>query len=186
MCSNRRDMGCCLKFIFAILTLSATFVCANVVPSLSTKELVGSSDLVIVGRVESVQQTGEGSVTFKGVTYRRLDFQADMSVDETIKGEPVPSKFTFSYSSPSADKQGNVARGGLLSKFYGVVFLTERQRGINLPVPIHQHFPQALGRVDRIGMSIWEKTRIKGYCRGSWLCCARIPVLEKSSRHYLD
>jgi hypothetical protein len=76
---------------------------ADFAPTLSTKGLVNSADLIIVGKVERVQQTGSGDITYNGVNYPRRDYAADISVDETIKGEPLPHRFILTFSTPSTD-----------------------------------------------------------------------------------
>jgi hypothetical protein len=91
-----------------------------------------------VGKVERVQQTGAGSIEFHGRDYARLDFRAEMSVDETIKGEPAPFRFIFSYSTPSMDSVGNVAEGGLAPNTYRVVFLKKTTTGYAFVSP---YFP---------------------------------------------
>ena len=103
------------KSTLVAITLGIGIICAKArpVPGLSIKGLVDAADLIIAGKIERVQQTGMGSVELNGVDYARLDFQAGMSVDETIKGRSAPVSFTFSYSIPAIDSVGNVAEGGL-------------------------------------------------------------------------
>ena len=80
------------------IALGIGTICAKArpVPGLSIKGLVDPADLIIAGKVERVQQTGTGSIELNGVAYSRLDFQAEIRVDETIKGGPAPVSFTFS------------------------------------------------------------------------------------------
>jgi len=105
------------------------FVHADVNPTLSIRNLVDSSDLIIVGTVERVQKTGAGSVVLSARDYERLDFQAEIRVDETIKGETAVSRFILNYSTPSADNWGNVANGSLEANTHGVVFLQKTAQG---------------------------------------------------------
>jgi len=116
---------CCqvILAIFAILETGTMW--AGPGPRVSIKGLVGSADLIITGRVDRVQQTGAGVVTFHGQTYSRQDFQAELSVGQIIKGEPVPPKFVLTYSTPAMDSSGNVADGGLFADGYRVVFLSK-------------------------------------------------------------
>jgi hypothetical protein len=102
------------KVTLVAITLGIGIVCAKarLVLGLSVKGLVDPADLIIAGKVERVQQTGTGSIELNGMDYTRLDFQAEMRVDETITGGPAPSSFTFSYSTPAVDSVGNVAEGG--------------------------------------------------------------------------
>lgn len=130
-----------LKPVFAILFLGTTFVYANLVPGLSTKGLVDSAELIIVGKVERVQQTGTGEITFNGVNYTRQDYVADVSVDETIKGEPVSPTFTLTFSAPSADRWGNVAQGGLEPSTYRVIFLNKGSSGYRFVSPYYPSLP---------------------------------------------
>jgi hypothetical protein len=111
------------------------FAHAGIVPTLSIRSLVDSSDLVIVGTVERVQQTGAGSIALSGHDYDRMDYQAEISVDETVKGEPAGPRFVLNYSTPSADNWGNVARGGLEANTYGVVFLRKTAQGYAFESP---------------------------------------------------
>jgi len=90
-----------------------------------------------------VQQTGTGSVELNGVDYARLDFQAGMSVDETIKGRSAPVSFTFSYSIPAIDSVGNVAEGGLAPNTYRVVFLKKTATGYAFVSPYYPSIPSA-------------------------------------------
>ncbi len=124
-----------LKFALVTLLLGLRFVHAEIVPVTSTRSLVDSADLVIVGTVERVQQTGAGSIELSGRDYERLDFQAEISVDATIKGEPVARRFILNYSTPSADSVGNVAHGGLSANTYRVLFLKRTAQGYTFVSP---------------------------------------------------
>ena len=118
-----------------VTLLLGLFVHAEVVPVTSTRSLVDSADLIIVGTVERVQQTGTGSIEFSGRDYERLDFQAEISVDATIKGQPVARHFILNYSTPSADSVGNVAHGGLNANTYQIVFLKRTAQGYTFVSP---------------------------------------------------
>ena len=96
---------------------------------------------MIVGRVERVQQTGAGEVTFHEHAYTRLDFRAEIIVDRTIKGNPVPSKFILSYSTPAVDQLGNVGEGGLVADTYRVVFLKNTPTGYVFASPYYASLP---------------------------------------------
>jgi hypothetical protein len=124
-----------LKFTLATLLLGLRFVHAEIVPVTSTKSLVDSADLIIAGTVKNVQQTGAGSIELSGRDYDRLDFQAEISVDATIKGESVGRRFILNYSTPSADSVGNVAHGGLSANTYRVVFLERTAQGYTFVSP---------------------------------------------------
>jgi hypothetical protein len=76
---------------------------ADLAPALSTRSLAKSADLIIVGKIERIQQTGSGDIAYSGVNYPRRDYVADISVDEMIKGEPLPHEFILSFSTPSTD-----------------------------------------------------------------------------------
>src|SRR5437588_8473723 len=99
------------KLTLVAIALGIGIVCAKArpVPGLSIKGLVDAADLIIAGKVERVQQTGTGSVELNGVDYARLDIQAELSVDETIKGRYEPVSFTFSDSTPDIDNMGDVS-----------------------------------------------------------------------------
>jgi HEAT repeat protein len=124
-----------LKLTIVTLLLVLGFVHAEIVPVTSTRDLVDTADLVIVGTVELVRQTGSGSIESSGHDYERLDFQAEISVGETIKGEPVARRFILNYSTPSADSVGNVAHGGLNPHTYRVVFLKRTAQGYTFVSP---------------------------------------------------
>jgi hypothetical protein len=130
-----------LKFTVVTLLLGLTFVHAEIVPITSTRSLVDSADLVIAGTVERVQQTGAGSIELSGRDYDRLDFQAEISVDATIKGEPVGRRFVLNYSTPSADSVGNVAQGGLLPNTHRVIFLSKTGSGYRFVSPYSPSLP---------------------------------------------
>jgi len=85
-----------LNLTIATLLLGVGFVYSDVVPVVSVKSLVDQADLIIAGKIQRVQQTGAGSIAFSGRDYERLDFQAEIRVDETIKGQPVASPFVLS------------------------------------------------------------------------------------------
>ena len=84
-----------LKFTLVTFLLGLRFVHAEIIPVTSIRSLVDSTDLVITGTVERVQQTGAGSIELNGRDYDRLDFQAEIRVDATIKGEPVGPSLYF-------------------------------------------------------------------------------------------
>jgi hypothetical protein len=125
----------------AILAFGATLAVADIVPTLSTKGLVNSADLIIVGKVERVQQTGSGDITYNGVNYPRRDYTANISIDETIKGEPLPHRFILTFSAPSTDAWGNVAQGGLQPNTYRVIFLNKTASGYKFVSPYSPSLP---------------------------------------------
>jgi len=89
--------------ILATSLLGASSFLAEIVPTLSTKNLVDHADLVIVGKIETAKENGASYPTFGKVkNYLTQDYIADISVDETLKGEPVPRRFVFTFSVPSA------------------------------------------------------------------------------------
>lgn len=110
-------------------------------PIVSTRELVDSADLIIVGKVQSVQQIGTGSIILRGKSYTRLDYQAEITVDETIKGDSVPSNFILGYSTPSEDSAGNVAEGGLVFNAYRIIFLVKTSVGYKFANPFYPSLP---------------------------------------------
>jgi len=130
-----------VNLAFATLVFGTTLVVANLAPTLSTKGLVNSADLIIVGKVERVEQTGSGDITYNGVHYPRRDYAADISVDETIKGDPLPHRFILAFSTPSTDARGNVAQGGLLPNTYRVIFLTKTASGYKFVSPYSPSLP---------------------------------------------
>jgi len=79
-----------VNLVFAALILATLPSFAELVPELSMEDLADSADLIIVGKVVNFQQTGSGDVTHNGVNYPRQDWAANISVDEVIKGEPLP------------------------------------------------------------------------------------------------
>jgi hypothetical protein len=124
-----------LKFILVAVLLRISFVSAEIMPTTSIKSLVDSADLIIAGTVKNVQQNGNGSIELSGRVYDRLDFQAEILVDETIKGEPVGRRLILDYSTPSGDIVGNVAHGGLLPNTYRVIFLNKSGSGYKFVSP---------------------------------------------------
>ena len=94
MCFKSRPVKL-LIFVSAILILAVILGHSTLVPVMSVKGLVDSADEIVVGKIERVQQTGSGENDYNGVKYPRLDYRADVNLDETIKGEPVPHKFAF-------------------------------------------------------------------------------------------
>lgn len=111
------------------------------VPGRSTKSLVSQADLIVMGKVERVEQINEGSATLQSTTYTRRDFQATIRVDETIKGEPSPSRLIFNYSTPALDSLGNVAEGGLPPNSYRIVFLKKTPTGYVFASPYYPSLP---------------------------------------------
>jgi hypothetical protein len=103
------------RISLAVITFAIATLClkAQPGPAPSTRALSDLADLIIVGNVESVKQTGTGSIELDGRIYERLDFRAVVQVDETIKGESAPLHFAFTYSAPGTDYGGNVATGDL-------------------------------------------------------------------------
>jgi hypothetical protein len=133
------------KLTLVAITLGIGIVCtkARPVPGLSIKGLVDPADLIIAGKVQRVKQTGTGSIELNGFDYTRVDFQAEMRVDETIKGGPAPLSFTFSYSTRAVDNVGNVAEGGLTPDTYRVVFLKRTATGYAYVSPYYPSIPAA-------------------------------------------
>jgi hypothetical protein len=71
--------------VIAALALGLGVVRAELVPVTSTKALADAADLIIIGRVERVQQTGAGEITYNGVNYSRQDYLADISSTKRLK-----------------------------------------------------------------------------------------------------
>jgi hypothetical protein len=130
-----------LNLAFVTLALGTTPAVADLVPVLSVKGLANSADLIIAGKVEQVQETGSGDIVYNGVNYPRRDYAADISVDEVIKGEPLPHKFILSFSTPSTDALGNVAQGGLLPNTYRIIFLNKIPSGYKFVSPYSPSVP---------------------------------------------
>jgi hypothetical protein len=131
------------KLVHVALTLAIGFVSAKAgpQPGPSIKRLVNSADLIIVGRVERLQQTGVGSIELQGHDYARVDFKVEMSVEETIKGQPPPYQFAFNYSNPGTDDLGNVADGALTADVYQIVFLKKTVAGYAFASPYFPSLP---------------------------------------------
>jgi hypothetical protein len=132
------------RLIVVAITIAVGIVCANaeIVPTLSIKRLTESADLIVAGQIERVRQIGSGSISLNGIGYTRRDFQADIQVGETLKGTSAPTKFTFTYSTPSADELGNVAEGNLVANTYRVVFLKKTLAGFVFASP---YYPSLAG-----------------------------------------
>ena len=131
----------CRDILAIFIILEIGILWAGPVPQVSIRELVSSADLIVAGRVERVQQTVAGTVIFHGRSYPRQDFQAQISVEQIIKGEPVPPKFVFTYSTPAMDRAGNVAAGGLLAGAYRIVFLSRSPAGYAFASPYTPSLP---------------------------------------------
>jgi HEAT repeats len=130
-----------LIFVCAILLLAVILGYSTLGPGLSVKGLVDSADEIIVGKIERVRQTGTGEIDYYGVKYPRSDYTADINVDETIKGEPVPHKFVLSFSRPSSDPWGNVAERHLEPNTYRVIFLNKTSSGYRFASPYYPSIP---------------------------------------------
>jgi hypothetical protein len=128
-------------FVCAILLLGVIPGYSTPGPGLSVKGLVDSADEIIVGRIERVRQTGSGEIDYYGVKYSRSDYTADINVDETIKGEPVPHKFALSFSTPLSDPWGSVAEGHLEPNTYRVIFLNKTSSGYRFASPYYPTIP---------------------------------------------
>lgn len=87
------------------------------------------ADLIVVGKIERVQENGAGNITVGGVNYPSQEYAADISVDETVKGDAVPHRFAFTFSVPSADEWGNVAGSSLLPNTCRAIFLNKTAAG---------------------------------------------------------
>jgi hypothetical protein len=130
-----------VNLAFAALILATLPSLAELIPGLSVKGLANSADLIIVGKVVSVQQTGSGEVTYNGVNYPRQDWAATVHVEEVIEGEPLPYTFIFSFSSPSTDAWGNVAPVKLPPNTYSVIFLNQTAEGYKFVSPYYPSLP---------------------------------------------
>ncbi len=126
-----------MNLVFAALILATLPSFAELVPALSMEDLANSADLIIVGKVVNFQQTGSGDATYNGVNYPRQDCAANISVNEVIKGEPLPHTFILNFSSPSTDAWGNVAQGGVSPNTYGVIFLNKTASGHKFVSPYY-------------------------------------------------
>ncbi len=58
-----------------------------------------------------------------------------------IKGEPLPHRFVLTFSTPSTDAWGNVARGGLLPNTYQAIFLNKTNAGYKNVSPYSPSLP---------------------------------------------
>jgi hypothetical protein len=130
-----------VNLTLAILFSGTILVVADLTPNLSTEALANSADLIVVGKVERVQQIGSGDITYNGVNYPRQDYAADISVDEMIKGEPLPHRFILNYSTPSTDALGNMAKGGLEPNTYRVIFLNKTGSNYKFVSPYSPSLP---------------------------------------------
>jgi hypothetical protein len=139
LCSNAFVKSANLAL--ATFLLGASPISANIEPILSTKNLVERADLIVVGKIERVQEIATGTITFGGMNYPSQNYVADVSVDETIKGDHVPRKFAFTFSVPSADEWGNVARGTLSTNTYQVIFLNKTATGYRFTSPYSPSIP---------------------------------------------
>lgn len=133
----------CSKLFIVTFILTLGILWADVVPQLSIKTLVSQADLIIAGKIESVEQVGQGSLQLQSSTYMRRDFQATIRVDETIKGELTSSLFVLNYSSPVVDSYGNVAGGELFPGTDQVVFLKKTKAGFAFVSPYSPSLPAA-------------------------------------------
>ena len=130
-----------LRFTLAAFILCLAPAWTEIAPVVSITELVHSADLIIVGRVEHVRQTGAGEINFHGQSYARRDFQAEINVDETIKGESAASQFALNYSTPAMDSLGNVAEGSLTPNTFQVLFLRKTGDGYAFVSPYSPSLP---------------------------------------------
>jgi hypothetical protein len=130
-----------LRLILVIACLGIGIASAEIVPGVSIKGLADSADLIVVGTVQLVRDTGQGSLSTDARTYKRRNFQAEIIVDETVKGSPVPPVFIFNYSTPAVDSVGNIGYGGLASDTYRIVFLRKTQSGFAFVSPFYPSFP---------------------------------------------
>ena len=131
----------CATLHVVTLVLGLGIVWAEVAPGRSIRGLVDQSDLILTGRIERVEQVDEASVKLKSSAYRRRDFQATISVDETIKGEAPPSRFILNYSTPTVNSSGNMVEGGLFPDTYQVVFLKKIPTGFAFVSPYYPSLP---------------------------------------------
>lgn len=142
LCSNNRAVRF-VTTLFATLVLAPTFLVAGPRPTLSVKGLTNAADLIIVGRVQRIQQTGAGEIRAYGVDYPRLDYAANINVDETIKGEPIPRRFVLTFSTSIADTWDDLAppQGGLLADTYREIFLKKTASGYKFVSPYSSSVP---------------------------------------------
>src|SRR5215475_746120 len=91
--------------------LAAPLAHAGPGPTVSIKQLVENADLIIVGMIPHVQTIGGGTVTLDDHVYDRLDFRAEIEVDEALKGALPSRHLVLDYSTPFADQAGNVITG---------------------------------------------------------------------------
>jgi hypothetical protein len=146
VCTEKSKLCCSyetlrlLKPTLVAFVLGICFVHADLVPSISIKSLVDSADVIIAGTVESVQQTGAGSIELGGRDYDRLDFQAEIMIDVVIKGEALPHPFVLTFSTPSTDPR-DAARGGLEPNTDRVIFLNRAGSNYKFVSPYSPSLP---------------------------------------------
>jgi len=103
--------------------------------------LVDSSDLVIVGSISRVQTIGGGTVTFGDRVYDRLDFRAEIEVQKTFKGQPVPRQFVLDYSTLPPTR-GAMSPMAVCAKIPMQSFFSRGQRrAIALQAPAYRFLP---------------------------------------------
>ena len=121
-------------------------MCAHIFTVASIAELVPSADLIMAGRVENVGQTGSGDITYCGRAYRRRDFEAEIKVHQTIKGEFAGSRFIFSYSTPATNSRGKVGEGNLVAHTFRILFLRKTRDGYAFVSPYSPSLPASSTR----------------------------------------
>ncbi|HXE90323.1 MAG TPA: HEAT repeat domain-containing protein [Terriglobales bacterium] len=128
-----------LKMLVTIASFMAAtaVVHATPVPPLNLAELCERSDLIVVGRIEVVQQLGESQMEVRGSYVQVTRMQAEMMVDYVLKGQMNPGRVSFQFVLPQPESLGY--RG--VPSSYRIVFLRSTGADWQVADPFYPSFP---------------------------------------------
>lgn len=109
------------RFVLVSLLLVSSTAWAGIIAPLRLAELVGSSDLIVIASVATIDNTGDVSLTINGITVPATTHVARLVIDHTLKGPSDPTTVECSFVMPRVPIGYGLLTGGA----YRLVFLKQ-------------------------------------------------------------
>jgi len=122
-----------LTVLCSAVTLAVSPCSTTLVPHLDLPRLTDASDLIVVGRVTTVQRDGETVVYLQGQALAASSWSAEVEVERTLKGKIAGSEVRFNFPVPRAPVG---YRGADVGQF-GVFFLRQAENAYQILDPYH-------------------------------------------------
>lgn len=140
MLNQNRKFVRSLVAVLATVT-SAIWARATIVHPLDVPSLVESSDVIVSGRVISVNPLGPGNIQLPGGQISGQKFLATIAVDETLKGAIETNNLSVEFVLPDAP----AAVRGIPQNRYGIFFLQRVASSFKAADPTYPFLPATPG-----------------------------------------